>query len=115
MYYFVARVYLEQDRLIWTVGDRFLDKLPGNDVRLFLLRYFEYSELFLGWAIISEVMKVSAGTVKSCTNILNNGNMLAISPGGVYEAQFGNNYYELLWQGRMGFAKVAIESKAVNN
>ena len=32
--------------------------------------------------------------------------------GGVYEAQFGNNYYELLWQQRLGFAKVAIESKA---
>lgn len=34
--------------------------------------------------------------------------------GGVYEAQFGNNYYELMWQNRMGFAKVAIESKAVS-
>lgn len=30
MYYFVARICLERDRLIHTVGDRFLFKLPGN-------------------------------------------------------------------------------------
>lgn len=29
MYYFVARIYLKYDRLIYTVGDRFLFKLPG--------------------------------------------------------------------------------------
>jgi len=93
MYYFVARVYLKFDRLIYTVGDRFLFKLPG-------------------WNIIAQALKVSAGTIKSCTETLNRGNLLAISPGGVYEAQFGNNYYELLWQKRLGFAKVAIDSKA---
>jgi 1-acyl-sn-glycerol-3-phosphate acyltransferase len=30
MYYLVARVYLERNQLIYTVGDRFLSKLPGN-------------------------------------------------------------------------------------
>lgn len=93
MYYFVARVCLERDRLIHTVADRFLFKLPG-------------------WGIISEAMKVCPGTVQTCTNTLREGNLLAISPGGVYEAQFGNNNYELLWKNRVGFAKVAIESKA---
>ncbi|CAO1425489.1 unnamed protein product [Diamesa hyperborea] len=93
MYYFVARIYLTYNRLIYTIGDRFLFKLPG-------------------WGIISQAMKVSPGTVKSCVEILKNGNILAISPGGVFEAQFGNSYYELMWQGRLGFAKVAIESKA---
>lgn len=29
----------------------------------------------------------------------------------MYEAQFGNNNYELLWKNRIGFAKVAIEAK----
>lgn len=29
MYYFVASIYLKYDRLIYTVGDRFLFKLPG--------------------------------------------------------------------------------------
>lgn len=92
MYYFVARVCLERDRLIHTVADRFLFKLPG-------------------WGIISEAMKVIPGTVQTCANILKEGNLLAISPGGVYEAQFGNNNYELLWRNRVGFAKVAIEAK----
>lgn len=59
-------------------------------------------------------MKVIPGTVQICANILKEGNLLAISPGGVYEAQFGNNYYELLWRNRCGFAKVAIEAKAVS-
>lgn len=93
MYYFVARVCLERDRLIHTVADRFLFKCPG-------------------WGIISEAMKVCPGTVQTCSNTLREGNLLAISPGGVYEAQFGNNNYELLWKNRVGFAKVAIDAKA---
>lgn len=95
MYYFVARVYLERNRLIYTVGDRFLSKLPG-------------------WSVIAEAMKVSPGTIQSCVSILNEGHQLSISPGGVYEAQFGNEFYELLWRQRLGFAKVAIESKVVS-
>lgn len=39
--------------------------------------------------------------------------MLAISPGGVYEAQFGDSYYELMWKKRVGFAKVALDAKVV--
>lgn len=93
MYYFVARVCLERDRLVHTVADRFLFKLPG-------------------WGIISEAMKVCPGTVQTCATALKEGNLMAISPGGVYEAQFGNNNYELLWKNRIGFAKVAIEAKA---
>lgn len=95
MYYFVARVCLQMDRLIYTVGDRFLFMLPG-------------------WGIISDAFKVSPGTIQSCANILKDGNLLSISPGGVYEAQFGNSYYELLWKNRIGFAKVALEAKAVS-
>ena len=94
MYYLVARIYLERNKLIHTVGDRFLFKLPG-------------------WGIISDAMKVFPGTVQICSQILKEGNLLAISPGGVFEAQFGNNLYELLWKKRFGFAKVAIEAKAV--
>ncbi|XP_058823463.1 monoacylglycerol/Diacylglycerol O-acyltransferase [Topomyia yanbarensis] len=93
MYYFVARVYLKRSRLVYTVGDRFLEKLPG-------------------WAFLARVMKISPGTVQSCASVLKEGNILSIAPGGVYEAQFGDSNYELLWQHRVGFAKVAIESKA---
>lgn len=95
MYYLVARICLVRDRLIHTVGDRFLFKLPGYN-------------------IIAEAMKVIPGTVPICAGILKEGNLLAISPGGVYEAQFGNNNYELLWRNRLGFAKVAIEANAVS-
>lgn len=93
MYYLNSRMLLQQNRLIFTIGDRFLFKLPG-------------------WGTISEAFNISPGTVQSCVNILNEGNLLAISPGGVYEAQFGDNYYELLWRNRVGFAKVALEAKA---
>uniref|UniRef100_A0A1L8DYJ6 Putative phosphate acyltransferase n=1 Tax=Nyssomyia neivai TaxID=330878 RepID=A0A1L8DYJ6_9DIPT len=92
MYYFVARVLLAKDRLIYTVADRFLFKIPG-------------------WGIISDACKVSPGTIQSCTATLRDGNLLAISPGGVYEAQFGDNCYELLWKNRIGFAKVALEAR----
>lgn len=59
-------------------------------------------------------MKVIPGTVQECSNILKSGNLLAISPGGVYEAQFGDSYYKLLWKNRLGFAKAALDAKKVN-
>uniref|UniRef100_A0A8D8C6K5 Transmembrane protein 68 n=2 Tax=Culex pipiens TaxID=7175 RepID=A0A8D8C6K5_CULPI len=93
MYYLVARIYLKRSRLIYTVGDRFLEKLPG-------------------WNLMGRIMKVSPGSIQSCSSVLKEGNLLSIAPGGVYEAQFGDNNYELLWRRRIGFAKVAIESKA---
>lgn len=93
MYYLNSRMLLQRERLIYTIGDRFLFKLPG-------------------WGTISEAFHVSPGTVQSCVSILKDGNLLAISPGGVYEAQFGDHYYELLWRNRVGFAKVALEAKA---
>jgi hypothetical protein len=60
-----------------------------------------------------EAFKVIPGTVNSCSSILNEGNLLAIAPGGVYEAQFGTENYELLWRNRVGFAKVALQAKVV--
>ena len=92
LYYFISKVLLLNSRLIHTVADRFLFKCPG-------------------WSIISDVLKVIPGTVQTCTAILKEGNMLAISPGGVYEAQFGDSYYELMWKKRVGFAKVALDAK----
>jgi 1-acyl-sn-glycerol-3-phosphate acyltransferase len=92
LYYFLARVYLLKNRLIHTVADRFLFKVPG-------------------WAIIAEGMKVIPGTIQTCSAILKAGNLLAISPGGVFEAQFGGPAYELMWKKRLGFAKVAIDAQ----
>ncbi|XP_046740029.1 transmembrane protein 68 isoform X1 [Diprion similis] len=92
LYYFISKVFLYNSKLIHTVGDRFLFKVPG-------------------WSIISDVLKVIPGTIQTCSSILKEGNMLAISPGGVYEAQFGDSYYRLMWKKRLGFAKVALDAK----
>jgi hypothetical protein len=59
-------------------------------------------------------LNVIPGTIQTCSTILKEGNMLAISPGGVYEAQFGDSYYQLMWKKRLGFAKVAIDAKVVS-
>lgn len=92
LYYFISKVFLFNSKVVHSVADRFLFNIPG-------------------WSIISDVLRVIPGTVQTCSAILKEGNMLAISPGGVYEAQFGNSYYELLWRKRMGFAKVALDAK----
>ncbi|XP_060526866.1 monoacylglycerol/Diacylglycerol O-acyltransferase [Cylas formicarius] len=92
IYYFLAKIYLMRNRLVHTVADHFLFKVPG------------FSEVL-------DCLRVIPGTVQSCSTILKDGNYLAISPGGVYEAQFSRNY-NLMWKKRLGFAKVAIDSKA---
>lgn len=92
MYYFIARIMLFKRRLIHTVADRILFKIPG-------------------WSSLLEGLCVIPGTVQECAAVLRAGNSLAISPGGVYEAQFGDHYYKLKWKSRIGFAKVAQEAK----
>ncbi|KPJ07717.1 Transmembrane protein 68 [Papilio machaon] len=92
MYYFTARLLLFKRRHMHTVADRFMFKIPG-------------------WKTLLEGLCVIPGTVQTCTSVLRAGNSLAISPGGVYEAQFGDHYYRLNWKSRIGFAKVALEAK----
>lgn len=70
---------------------------------------------FPGWAIMAEAMKIVPGTVQSCSTMLKENNLLAISPGGVYEAQFSDSYYRLMWKKRLGFAKVALDAKVVSS
>lgn len=70
-------------------------------------------ESFSGFSIISECLKIIPGTVQTCSNILKEGNILAIAPGGVYESQFSQQY-NLMWKKRLGFAKVALDAKVVS-
>ncbi|CAG9766252.1 unnamed protein product [Ceutorhynchus assimilis] len=91
IYYFLAKIYLSRNRIVHTVADHFLFKVPG-------------------FSILADCMKIIPGTVQSCSNILKEGNYLAIAPGGVYEAQFSEQY-NLMWKRRLGFAKAAIEAK----
>ena len=48
-------------------------------------------------------------------HFLQNGELLAISPGGVREALFSDEYYTMIWNGRRGFAKVALEAQVVSD
>lgn len=60
-----------------------------------------------------EAFDITAGTVSSCIKTLSEGHILSISPGGVREAQFSDNY-QLLWGNRTGYAKVALGANAVS-
>ncbi|XP_047737296.1 uncharacterized protein LOC125178183 [Hyalella azteca] len=91
IYYFVARFITSTGRHVHCVGDRFLQKIPG-------------------WHSILEAFRISPSSVSDCVRIVRAGHLLAISPGGVREAQFSDHSYPLLWGCRKGFAKVAIEA-----
>ncbi|CAH1114006.1 unnamed protein product [Psylliodes chrysocephalus] len=91
IYYFIVKVLFAKNRLVHTVADHFLFKVPG-------------------FSVLAECMRVIPGTVQTCSNLLKDGNILAISPGGVYEAQF-SLHYNLMWKKRLGFAKVALDAK----
>ena len=67
-----------------------------------------------GWRLMMEVFCVSPGTVQSCVDVIRDGHILGISPGGVREALFGDEYYQLMWGQRSGFAKVALQTKVVS-
>ncbi|XP_071117548.1 DGAT1/2-independent enzyme synthesizing storage lipids-like isoform X1 [Haliotis cracherodii] len=91
VYYIMAKVILEKGRQIRAVGDRFLFHIPG-------------------WRLLMEVFHVTPGTVQSCVDVLKAGHILTISPGGVREALFGDEYYHVMWAKRTGFAKVALQA-----
>ncbi|KAL5016644.1 hypothetical protein ScPMuIL_006233 [Solemya velum] len=90
-YYIMAKCILEKNRQIRAVGDNFLFNMPG-------------------WRLLMEVFCVAPGTVQSCIGVLNAGHILAIAPGGVREALFGDEYYPVMWGKRTGFAKVALQT-----
>ena len=60
--------------------------------------------------IILEAFCCTPGTVDSCAERLAEGKILGLAPGGVYEAQFGDHRYKLLWRERLGFAKAALKA-----
>ncbi|XP_043232826.1 transmembrane protein 68-like isoform X3 [Amphibalanus amphitrite] len=90
-YYLLSEVLTSSGRLIKTVGDRFLYRIPG-------------------WKQLMSVFCVIPGGQANCLAALQRGDLLAISPGGVREAFFGQGY-RLVWKDRVGFAKVAVEAR----
>lgn len=109
-YYFLSRHLIERDRFPIPVVDRFLFRIPGLRIILDLLGAIE-------------------GTVETCASYLNpnlqlkrpsvselgesnaSGCVLLLSPGGVREALFADEFYSLAWGNRHGFAKVALLAK----
>ena len=43
-------------------------------------------------------------------HMFRSGELLGIAPGGAYESLFGDSNYPVLWQSRVGFAKVALKA-----
>ncbi|NXE63510.1 TMM68 protein, partial [Calcarius ornatus] len=90
--YFLSRLFLWKKRLCLSVADHFVFRLPG--LRLLLA-----------------VTGVIPGTREECLVALKNGYLVSISPGGVREALFSDESYQLMWGNRKGFAQVALEAK----
>lgn len=90
-YYLVNRVFLLKRVVIQSVVDKFLFRVPGM-------------------RIILDAFCCTPGTVDSCAEVLRRGALLGISPGGVYEAQFGDHAYAVLWRERLGFARAALQA-----
>ena len=93
-YYVHSKTVLYKNRRMKIVADRFLFKVPGLKSLL-------------------EAFEVTPGSLESCVSLLNEGHILAISPGGVREALFSDHNYEIIWGKRAGFAKVACDAKVV--
>ena len=67
---------LSKQRIVHSVVDHFLFRLPG--LRSLLSAFH-----------------CTPGTVDGCVEELGKGHLLGLSPGGVYEAQFGDSNYEV--------------------
>lgn len=92
-YYLSSRYFLKNKRAIWTIAADFLFKSPG-------LR------------LLMEVIQATPGTVQQIADLLKNEEIVSVAPGGIREAQFSNEYYELVWNGHLGFAKAACLGQA---
>uniref|UniRef100_A0A8C8S7T3 Phospholipid/glycerol acyltransferase domain-containing protein n=1 Tax=Pelusios castaneus TaxID=367368 RepID=A0A8C8S7T3_9SAUR len=90
--YFVAKLCSQKGRLCHSVVDHFTFKIPG--IKLLL-----------------DIFGMMHGGRDECVQILKNGHLLGVSPGGVREAFFSDENYNLLWGHRKGFAQVAIDAK----
>ncbi|XP_070798394.1 DGAT1/2-independent enzyme synthesizing storage lipids-like [Pituophis catenifer annectens] len=91
--FFLARIFFLKNRLCChTVVDHFVFKLPGLKM-------------------LGSNLKMITGSKEECLHALNNGDWVAISPGGTREAIFSDETYNILWGKRTGFAKVALEAR----
>ena len=93
-----------------SVVDNFLFKVPG--LKLLLEAFYCTA------GTVDSIAEALAGgkiLVRSfCTFSFNHGwpnyECQGLAPGGVYEAQFGDHGYQVLWRERLGFARAALMS-----
>lgn len=92
-YYLNSRYLILKKRVMWTIAAEFLFKVPGL-------------------SLLMEVVKATPGTVQQIANLLKDGEIVSVAPGGIREAQFSDEYYKLIWNGHLGFAKAACLGQA---
>ena len=68
-----------------------------------------------GFKLLLQVFQVTPGTVEEITQLLQDGKLVAVAPGGVREALFSTSNYDLIWGKRCGFAKSALAAKVVRD
>ena len=91
-WYFGLNFYLKTGRLVRGLGDRWLFKTPGMK------------------RLVEAVGGVE-GSPGAARRLIDEGNLVGVSPGGTREAISGtSNNYKLIWRSRTGFAKLAIET-----
>ncbi|KAL7056408.1 hypothetical protein AAHC03_020946 [Spirometra sp. Aus1] len=116
-YYIMARHVIKRNRHPVPVVDRFLFRLPGLHPLLKLFGAFEGSvedcvrvlrpDMPSNSSVDLDEESDSVCDSKSAISV-SRGEVLLISPGGVREALFADEYYSLVWGKRRGFARVAI-------
>lgn len=91
IYYLNANLYIEKSRTLFSVMDNIMLKIPG------LEKFFKFWGCF-------------PGPRDRVVQVLRNGDLVSVAPGGVREAFFSENY-SVVWGKRQGFAKAALEAK----
>nr|XP_016851151.1 PREDICTED: transmembrane protein 68 isoform X3 [Anolis carolinensis] len=83
-----------------------------DDARLILSTMWDkFARFWNGIKSLTNLMHILPSSREECLNILKNGHLLGISPGGVREALFSDESYKLVWHKRKGFAHLALDAK----
>ncbi|KAH7644245.1 transmembrane protein 68-like protein 1 [Dermatophagoides farinae] len=90
IFFLMTDYYLKTKRLIYTITDRIVYRIPGS----FLLHFFH----------------IIPGNSDDCVMILKKGKSLLLSPGGTFEAFFSDTNSTIVWNGRKGFARIVKQT-----
>ena len=93
--FFLSEILFKKKRKTIQIVDHIAFKLPGYQTFL-------------------EASEQTIGTVDSLVEMLNNNELIAIYPGGLKEAIFGDSSYPVIWKPNAGFAKCAIKARVVS-